>query len=43
MKILGLIILAVGILFLYIDHRIKKKHNAEIYNNLKKLDDADRL
>ena len=43
MKILGLIILAVGILLLYIEHKIKTKHNAEIYNNLKKLDDADRL
>ena len=43
MKILALIILALGILLLYIEHRIKKKHNAEIYNNIKKLDDADRL
>ena len=46
MKILILIavVFAIsGILLLYLDYKIKKKHNAEIYNNIKKLDDANRL
>ena len=46
MKILILIsvVFAIsGVLLLYLDYRITKKHNTEIYNNIKKLDDADRL
>tara|TARA_X000000368_G_scaffold418745_1_gene419746 strand:- start:448 stop:588 length:141 start_codon:yes stop_codon:yes gene_type:complete len=46
MKILLLIavVFAIsGILLLYLNYRIKKKNNAEIYNNIKKLDDADKL
>ena len=46
MKILILIAVVFAIssiLLLYIDYRIKKKNNAEIYNNIKKLDDADKL
>jgi uncharacterized membrane protein len=41
--ILFVIIAIIGIFILYTEHRITKKHNAEIYNNIKKLDDADRL
>tara|TARA_R110002020_G_scaffold100651_2_gene237793 strand:+ start:287 stop:424 length:138 start_codon:yes stop_codon:yes gene_type:complete len=41
--ILFIIIALIGIFILYIEHRIKTKHNAEIYTNLKELDDADRL
>ena len=41
--ILFIIIALIGIFILYTDHKIKTKHNAEIYNNIKKLDDADRL
>ena len=41
--ILFIIIALIGIFILYTDHRITKKHNNEIYNNIKKLDDADRL
>jgi ABC-type uncharacterized transport system permease subunit len=46
MKILILIAVVFAIsaiLLLYLDYRIKKKHNTELYTNLKKLDDADRL
>ncbi len=39
--ILFIIIALIGIFILYTEHQIKIKHNAEIYNNLKKLDDAD--
>ena len=38
-----ILFITIGVLWLYIEHRIKTKHNAEIYNNIKKLDDADRL
>ena len=41
--ILFAIIALIGIFILYIENKIKTKHNAEIYNNIKKLDDADRL
>ena len=41
--ILFVIIAIIGIFILYTEHRITKKQNAEIYNNIKKLDDADRL
>ena len=41
--ILFIIIALIGFFILYTDHKIKTKHNAEIYNNIKKLDDADRL
>tara|TARA_R110000764_G_scaffold81725_2_gene161624 strand:+ start:177 stop:320 length:144 start_codon:yes stop_codon:yes gene_type:complete len=37
--ILFTIIALIGIFILYIEHKIKTKNNAEIYNNLKKLDD----
>lgn len=44
MKILILIAVVFAIssiLLLYIDYRIRKKNNTELYNNLKKMDDAD--
>ena len=39
--ILFTIIALIGIFILYTENKIKTKHNAEIYNNIKKLDDAD--
>ena len=44
MKILILIAVVFAIssnLLLYIDYRIRKKNNTELYKNLKKMDDAD--
>jgi hypothetical protein len=45
MKIIlgGIIIFAVTITLLltYIEHKIKEKHNREIRNNIKKLDDTN--
>tara|TARA_R100001443_G_C3363318_1_gene179492 strand:+ start:1762 stop:1902 length:141 start_codon:yes stop_codon:yes gene_type:complete len=46
MKILILIAVVFAIsaiLLLYIDYRIKKKNNTELYNNIKNLNDDDRL
>ena len=46
MKIFLLIILVFGVsalLLLFIDYKINGKNNSKLYNNLKKMNDADRL
>ena len=30
-------------LLLYLDYKLKKNHNDKLYNNIKKLEDANRL
>ena len=41
--ILFLLLALIAIILLYIEHRTKKKNREQLYNNLKKMNDADRL
>jgi len=41
--ILFLLLALIAIILLYIEHRTKKKNTERLYNNLKKMKDADRL